>query len=79
MTAMFDPAALMPEPAAPATLANVSRRFVLQGLAASGALVVGASVLPGRATADWLTGAGRCRAARFTIRMSLLRSTRPAR
>jgi isoquinoline 1-oxidoreductase subunit beta len=59
MTAMFDAAALTPEPLSSAPLANVSRRFILKGLAASGALVVGASLLPGRATADWLTGADK--------------------
>jgi isoquinoline 1-oxidoreductase beta subunit len=36
---------------------NVSRRFVLQGLAASGALVLSAGILPGRAMAAWKTGA----------------------
>lgn len=42
----------------PQTIENVSRRFVLQGLAASGALVLSASVHPGRAMAAWATGAG---------------------
>jgi isoquinoline 1-oxidoreductase subunit beta len=37
---------------------NVSRRFVLKGMVASGALVLSASVLPGRAMAAWATGAG---------------------
>jgi isoquinoline 1-oxidoreductase beta subunit len=40
---------------------NVSRRFVLKGMVASGALVLSASVVPGRAmaaTAAWATGAG---------------------
>ena len=37
---------------------NVSRRFVLKGLVASGALVVSASLPSGRAMAAWATGAG---------------------
>jgi isoquinoline 1-oxidoreductase subunit beta len=36
---------------------NVSRRFLLRGLVASGALVVGASLLPRRAFAEYATGA----------------------
>jgi isoquinoline 1-oxidoreductase beta subunit len=40
------------------TLENVSRRFVLQGLAATGALVLSARVMPARAmTMAWKTGA----------------------
>ena len=39
------------------TIENVSRRFVLKGLAASGALVLSTSILPGRAMAAWATGA----------------------
>ncbi len=37
---------------------NVSRRFVMKGMAAAGALVLSAGVLPGRAMASWATGAG---------------------
>jgi len=40
------------------TIANVSRRFVLKGVAATGTLVLGASLLPRAARADWMTGAG---------------------
>ncbi len=53
MTHMFEPA---PIPAA--TIVNVSRRFLLKGVVASGTFVLGASLLPGRAMADWATGAG---------------------
>ncbi len=55
MSKMFELAAIPP-----GTLANVSRRFVLKGFAATGALVVGTSfVLPHRALAGWLTGADK--------------------
>jgi len=37
---------------------NVSRRFILKGIVASGALVLSASIVPGRAMAAWATGAG---------------------
>ncbi|MGA9867131.1 MAG: molybdopterin cofactor-binding domain-containing protein, partial [Acetobacteraceae bacterium] len=37
---------------------NVSRRFVLQGVVATGALVLAIGALPGRAMAAWATGAG---------------------
>jgi isoquinoline 1-oxidoreductase beta subunit len=37
---------------------NVSRRFVMKGIVASGALVMAASALPGRALAAYATGAG---------------------
>jgi isoquinoline 1-oxidoreductase beta subunit len=50
---MFDP---KPTPAG--AIVNVSRRFLLQGAVASGTLVLGTSLLPGRAMADWATGAG---------------------
>ncbi len=40
------------------TVENVSRRFVLRGMVASGALVLGVGALPGRAMASWATGAG---------------------
>src|SRR5579884_3063679 len=43
----------------PGMIANVSRRFVLRGLAAGGAFVVGAGILPRHALAGWLTGAGK--------------------
>jgi isoquinoline 1-oxidoreductase beta subunit len=54
MSKMFDLAAIPP-----GTLANVSRRFVLKGFVASGALVVGASFAPPGALAGWLTGADK--------------------
>ena len=54
MSKMFDLAAIPP-----GTLANVSRRFVLKGFVASGALVVGTSFVPPRALAGWLTGADK--------------------
>src|SRR5277367_718848 len=53
MTHMFDPE-LIPS----GTVVNVSRRFMLKGVVASGTLVLGASLLPGRAMSDWATGAG---------------------
>jgi isoquinoline 1-oxidoreductase beta subunit len=65
MTHMFDPAVSTPGEAdhnaaiPPGTPVNVSRRFVLQGLAAGGAFVVGAGLLPRHALAGWLTGAGK--------------------
>ncbi len=37
---------------------NVSRRFVMKGIVASGALVMAASALPGRVLAAYATGAG---------------------
>src|SRR6516165_4520243 len=54
MSKMFDLAAIPP-----GTLANVSRRFVLKGFVASGALVVGTGFVPHRALAGWLTGADK--------------------
>jgi isoquinoline 1-oxidoreductase subunit beta len=53
MTHMFDP-----KRKASGHVLNVSRRFVLQGSVASGALVLAVSLLPGKAMADWATGAG---------------------
>ncbi|MEO8716558.1 MAG: molybdopterin cofactor-binding domain-containing protein, partial [Acetobacteraceae bacterium] len=53
MTHMFEPI-----PAKAGVILNVSRRFVLKGAAASGALVLGVGLLPHRAMADWTTGAG---------------------
>jgi isoquinoline 1-oxidoreductase subunit beta len=53
MTHMFEPNTIRP-----AAIVNVSRRFILKGAVASGALVLGASLLPGRAQADWATGGG---------------------
>ncbi|MBN9560612.1 MAG: xanthine dehydrogenase family protein molybdopterin-binding subunit [Alphaproteobacteria bacterium] len=38
---------------------NVSRRFVMKGIVASGALVIATSALPGRALAAWATGAAQ--------------------
>jgi isoquinoline 1-oxidoreductase subunit beta len=54
MSKMFDLATIPP-----GTLANVSRRFMLQGFVASGALVVGTSLLPHPVLAGWATGAGK--------------------
>ena len=54
MTHMFDPP---PIPAG--EIVNVSRRFMLKGAVATGTLVLGASLLPGRAMAEWATGAGK--------------------
>ena len=53
MTYMFDA-----EPIPAGAIVNVSRRFLLKGAVASGTLVLGASLLPGRAMAEWATGAG---------------------
>ena len=53
MSKMFDLPAIPP-----GTVENVSRRFVLKGFAASGALVVGTSLAPQLARAAWKTGAG---------------------
>jgi isoquinoline 1-oxidoreductase beta subunit len=53
MTHMFDPDRLPP-----GVVVNVSRRFMMKGVAAAGALVLGAAMRPGRALADWPTGAG---------------------
>ncbi|MGH3183780.1 MAG: hypothetical protein ACRDOE_18035, partial [Streptosporangiaceae bacterium] len=52
MTHMFEPKGI---PAG--VIANVSRRFVLKGVVASGALVLGATLRPGTAKAAWATGA----------------------
>ena len=56
---MFDLAAVPPVTIAPGSLANVSRRFVLKGIVASGALVVGTGLAPHRALAGWATGADK--------------------
>ena len=53
MTHMFEPKQIQP-----GRIVNVSRRFVLKGVVGSGALVLGASLLPRPAMADWATGAG---------------------
>ena len=58
MTHMFTPGMFGSETIAPGSVVNVSRRFVLKGLVAAGTLVVGTSFLPGRARAEWATGAG---------------------
>jgi isoquinoline 1-oxidoreductase beta subunit len=50
---MFDP-----DPITAGTIVNVSRRLLLKGVVASGTLVLGASLRPGHAVADWVTGAG---------------------
>ncbi len=52
MTHMFEPATI-----ASGTVVNVSRRFILKGVVGAGTLVLGTSLLPGRARANWLTGA----------------------
>lgn len=51
MTHIFDPA-----PIEAGNVVNVSRRFILQGVVGAGTLVLGTSLLPGRAHANWLTG-----------------------
>jgi isoquinoline 1-oxidoreductase beta subunit len=53
MTHMFDP-----DPIPTGTIVNVSRRLLLKGIVASGTLVLGASLRPSSAMADWATGAG---------------------
>jgi len=57
MTHMFDPTSI-PAGTPTGSIINVSRRFLIKGAVASGTLVLGASLLPGRAMADWATGAG---------------------
>ena len=42
--------------AASGAVSNVSRRFMLKGIVGAGTLVLGATLLPARARADWLTG-----------------------
>ena len=54
MTHMFDTTSIQP-----GGIANVSRRFVMKGIVGSGALVVGASILPRPAMSAWDTGAGK--------------------
>jgi isoquinoline 1-oxidoreductase beta subunit len=54
MTHMFETIAIPP-----GGVANVSRRFVMKGIVGSGALVIGASVLPRPAMSAWSTGAGK--------------------
>ncbi|HEY7579917.1 MAG TPA: hypothetical protein VH855_20205, partial [Acetobacteraceae bacterium] len=54
MTHMFE---TIPIP--PGGVANVSRRFIMKGIVGSGALVLGASVLPRPAMSAWSTGAGK--------------------
>ena len=54
MTHMFDTTSIQP-----GGIANVSRRFVMKGIIGSGALVVGASILPRPAMSAWDTGAGK--------------------
>lgn len=67
MTHIFDRKKISPDKAvnadsdsekiAPDTVANVSRRFILKGIVGSGALVVGASLLPDDASAaSWVNG-----------------------
>jgi len=58
MTHMFEPNTIRPAEIVPTPVVNVSRRFILKGVVASGALVLGASLLPSRAQADWATGGG---------------------
>ncbi len=54
MTHMFETSAIPP-----GGVANVSRRFIMKGLVGSGALVLGASILPRPAMSAWATGAGK--------------------
>ncbi len=56
MTHMFDPVSISAARPA-ASIVNLSRRFLIKGAVASGTLVLGTSLLPGRAMADWATGA----------------------
>jgi isoquinoline 1-oxidoreductase beta subunit len=53
MTHMFEMTSIQP-----GGIANVSRRFVMKGIVGSGALVLGASMLPRPAMSAWKTGAG---------------------
>lgn len=53
MTHMFEPNLLHP-----GSVVNLSRRFLLKGAVAAGTLVLGASLVPVRARADWDTGGG---------------------
>jgi isoquinoline 1-oxidoreductase beta subunit len=53
MTHMFEMTSIEP-----GGIANVSRRFVMKGIVGSGALVLGASMLPRPAMSAWQTGAG---------------------
>ena len=43
-------------PPAAGAVTNVSRRFMLKGIVGAGTLVLGTTLLPPRARADWLTG-----------------------
>ena len=52
MTHMFEMTSIQP-----GGIANVSRRFVMKGIVGSGALVLGASMLPRPAMSAWKTGA----------------------
>ncbi len=54
MTHMFEPIVI-----APGQVANVSRRLVMKGIVASGAFVLGTSLLSRQAMSDWDTGAGK--------------------
>ena len=54
MTHMFEP-----RTAQSATFTNVSRRSLMRGAFATGTLIVGVSLLPARARADWVTGASK--------------------
>ena len=54
MTHMFEPIVIEP-----GQIANVSRRQVLKGIVASGALVLGTSLLSRSAMSAWDTGAGK--------------------
>ncbi|HEX4172050.1 MAG TPA: molybdopterin cofactor-binding domain-containing protein [Acetobacteraceae bacterium] len=54
MTHMFETSAIPP-----GGVANVSRRFIIKGFVGSGALVLGASILPRPAMSAWATGAGK--------------------
>jgi isoquinoline 1-oxidoreductase subunit beta len=54
MTHMFEPIVIEP-----GQIANVSRRLVLKGIVASGALVLGTSLLSRSAMSAWDTGAGK--------------------
>ena len=54
MTHMFEPPTIPP-----GSVVNVSRRFILKGMVGAGTLVLGTSLLPDGAQANWKTGASK--------------------
>jgi isoquinoline 1-oxidoreductase subunit beta len=59
MTHMFEPIAIGPIVIERGQVANVSRRLVMKGIVASGAFVLGTSLLSRSAMSAWDTGAGK--------------------